>query len=80
MEKITHALEDIVARGLTPMDLPATVAMPGMGFMVRHRAHHAFRLTDGQWHYFRWTDEKRAQDADEAASGPVLPKPTAKSD
>lgn len=56
------------------MPLEPTVAMPGIGFVIRNKVHRVFRLTDGLWHYFRFTDPHKAEERDAEYSQPMLKK------
>lgn len=63
-----HNLADVLALGLLEVPCGARVRpedLPGPSAMRRTRAHRAFRLTDGLWHYFRHTDAQKARQADE---------------
>jgi len=70
----THKLADMLASGLVEMNLPAQSQMPGIGFLTRHRAHCAIRLTDGLWHCFRYSDVEKAKEVDTNATGGILSK------
>jgi len=68
----THTLADVLAAGYVETDTPPCSAMCGLGFLRRHRAHCAIRLSDGLWHCFRYADPIKAEQMDLAMRGPLL--------
>jgi hypothetical protein len=61
---VTHQLLNVLALGLAEIDAEPTSDLPGPGRMRSLRAHRAFRLPDGLWHYFRHSDVEKARQAD----------------
>ena len=70
---LTRKFKDCLSAGYTAMALEPTAAMPSYGFMAKHRAHGAFRLTDGLWHYFRYADPVKAAARDAEYNESMLP-------
>lgn len=71
---MNHNLADILALGLSELPVEPTNDLPGPAYMRRLRAHGAFRLTDGLWHYFRYLDADKALQADLDFDRPMMPK------
>lgn len=69
---ITHTLQSILALGLSEVATNPTVDLPGPSLMRRVQAHRAYRLADGLWHYFRFTDVLQASKEDADFNKPML--------
>lgn len=68
---ITHTLESALASGLVETNYPASKTMLGLGWMSKRKIHCSIRLTDGLWHYFRYSGSKGSE-TDKLMTGPML--------
>lgn len=67
----THNLADVLAEGYTEIDAVPHATL-SLGYLIKQKAHCAFRLDDGLWHYFRFSDVTKAKEMDAAMRGPLL--------
>jgi hypothetical protein len=71
---ITHSEKTIASAGYIEVGEPSE-GLPSVSRMSRIKAHTAFRLNDGLWHFYRHTDPTLAAVADAEMDAPMLPRP-----
>src|SRR5215472_17101445 len=61
---ICYDLSDVLANGLREMDIAPTKFIPTFVERQTKHIHACYRLTDGLWHHFRWTNAAKARECD----------------
>jgi hypothetical protein len=69
---INHSLESVLSAGFIETRAEPRRELPGLGLLLKEKAHCTFRLMDGLWHCFRYADAAKASKADTAMSQAML--------